>query len=158
MPRTRTKPRKTRPLPMQYYIFEITGWQPSYLFSVNSDTYREGCWREYAEIDAQGVCIYPEPLVGRPAKITFSGDRECLQPTILRHQPDWKPRCVGSLEMSATDGQFYTSVPYDALSFLVQALASGAFKFVLLWGPALYRRKSLCMSMELAQSVDLNDY
>jgi hypothetical protein len=158
MPRTRKKARKARELPMQHYIFEIKGWEPSYLFSVAHGRYETECYSEYADIELEGLCVFPETLAGRVTKIMLSGRRDCLEPRILQHDPDWKPRCIGGLEMSATDGRFDATVPYDALPFLMQAIALREFRYLLAWGPALYRRKSLCTTMHFEKEVDLKDY
>lgn len=158
MPQGAEKRRKQPTPSMQHFIFEIKEWKPSYLFSIDHSRYRDGPFSEHVGIELEASCIFPEDLVARNVMFHVAGKRDCLEPEILRHDPDWKPRCVGLLELPPERGTFLTSVPHESLAVLLIALAHGLLRFILLYGPPLSRRKSLCSSIEWASSVNLEDY
>lgn len=56
MPRNKTS-RKRAP-DNQLLIFEIKDWEPSYLFSLNRISDRDGDYSEYAELHLDTVCVY----------------------------------------------------------------------------------------------------
>jgi len=65
-----------------------------------------------------------------------------------------KPLCIGERETRPSGGRFWCSVPHDDLPFILTAFAHGLFRYISLWGPALKRGESLCISVHLMQSVD----
>ena len=157
MPRTsRSRPRKAAPA-NQYYVFEIGAWELEHLLSVNSDRYRDGPYNEHLTIEFTGTCVHPEALKGRTVRFDIAGKRDMLQPEVFQRDPEWKPRCIGALETNPSGGWFYFSVPHDSMACILTAFAHGLFRYVSLWGPALKRGKSLCTSVHLLRSVDLNE-
>ncbi len=158
MPQSAKKRRKPRYEPVESYVFEIVRWEPSYGFSVDQNRDREGPYREHTILEIQTSCIYPKKLAGRATHFSLSGRRGCLVPPVYRHDPEWVPRCVGMLELPPSGGRFYTSVPHDSLPALITPLVHRLYRYILLFGPPLSRGKSLCFSMQLERTVDLEDY
>lgn len=158
MPRAAKKTSKRNAEWPVSYIFEIGKWELAYHFSVDHGKYRDGPYSEHTGIQFEACCIFPETFKGRLATFDIAGRRDCLTPPILEREPDWIPRCVGELELQPTSGRFYTSIPHDSLTLVLTAFAQGLFRFILVYGPLLKRSKSLCSSMQLMQSVNLEDY
>ena len=143
---------------MQHYGFEIAEWHPSYLLSVNRDRRLNRLYDEYASIEISAVCILPDKLKGRTARITIMGDREHTKPARLEYDPGWRPQSIGGLELRPSGGEFYMMVPLDHLLFLFSAIDCGMFRYVLLWGPEMVRSRSLCTGVELLKTVNPDDY
>jgi hypothetical protein len=78
----------------------------------------------------------------------------------VNHQRDhdWRPRCVGLLDLPPANGRFYASIPHESMGMLLAALTTGHYRYVLLFGPALSRGKSLCQSIHFQRTVDLAEY
>lgn len=157
MPRAPRKRGRARTPPSQSYVFEIKDWEPSHLLNVNQKRNGEGPCNEYVTIEFLGSCIHPEALKARTVRFDISGRREMLEPEVYRRDPAWKPLCIGLLESHPSGGRFYFSVPHDNMAFILSAFAHGCFRYISLWGPALKRGKSLCMSVHLTRSVDLDE-
>ena len=81
-----------------------------------------------------------------------------MHPAIMNREPDWRPNCVGALALPPSGGDFYLTVPLENMAFLLTAFAQGMFRYISLWGPQLSRGKSLCTSVQLLPTIDLNDY
>ena len=155
MPRAKT--RKRVRIEMQSFVFEIKDWRPSYLLSVNHDRYRPGLYSEYVTIEFESTCVFPPALAGRPLRSHVGADRDFLEPSILRIQPDFKPRCVGLLDLPPTGGRFDFAVPFETMGMLLPGFAHGHYRYLSLWGPVLKRGKSLCTTLHLERSVDLDE-
>ena len=143
---------------MESYVFEIVRWEPTYSLSVDQSRDRTGPFSEHAIIEIYATCLLPRKLAGRTIQLSLAGRRDILSPPVYRHDPEWIPHCVGLLELRPSGGSFYASVPHDSLPFLLESLAHRMCRYVLLYGPPLSRGKSLCTSLELERSVDLEDY
>jgi hypothetical protein len=141
----------------QSYVFEIGAWEPSYLLSVNFDRYMDEAYNEYVIIKFAGVCIHPETLRGRTVEFHLAARRDMLVPEALRRNPDWRPLCVGSLELGRSSGRFSFSVPSQSMPSILTAFTHSMYRFVYLWGPTLKRGKSLCTSVHLLRSIDPDD-
>jgi len=143
----------------EYFIFEIKKLEASYSLSINSNHQSdEGPYNEHMSIEFDAKCIYPKKFDGVMARVDVVGKRDCLEPKIYQNNSDWKPRCVGCLELSPAGGRFYISVPHESMSFILDALTHNMFRFLSLWGPPLKRGKSLCLEFRFIQSINLEDY
>ena len=158
MPRSIGKRRKPRYEPSEIYIFEIARWEPTYGLSVDPSRDRAGPYSEHAILEIQATCILPRKLAGRTAQFSLAGQRDFLSPPDYKHDPKWTPRCIGLLELPPSGGRFYALVPHDSLPMLMASLALRMCRYILLFGPPLSRGKSLCTSLQLERSVDLEDY
>lgn len=143
---------------MQSYFFQIDEWVPSYSLSINQIRFVVGPYRERIDIEFKVTCIFPAYLAWRPAHFTIVGERNQLEPEPYRRDPDWKPRCVGLLEMPPGGGPFYASIPHESMSFVLEGLAHGLFRILSVYGPTLFGGKSYCTSINLMQPVNLEDY
>jgi len=143
---------------VEAFILEIGELRPSYLLSVNSHKYRETAFSEHMGIDIDAKCVFPEKLVGRTATITLAARRDSLTPEAFKEDSDWIPNCIGALELTAEGGRFYTDVPHESFGALATSLAQGLLRFVVLYGTPLKRGRTLCSSMQLEHSVNLEDY
>jgi hypothetical protein len=150
------RPRQPEPAS---FLFEIKDWEPSYDFSVDYDRRSNNSYNEYMQIDFNTVCLSPEKYQGRIIKFTFDARRDCLEPQISKIDPNWKPNCVGSLELpKAGGGSFYPAIPHDSMGFIVNAIARGMLQFVHLWGGEVKRNRCLSKSIRLMKSFDPDDY
>jgi hypothetical protein len=149
--------RKLKPT-YEMYIFEIRTFAPSYSLSVNRMKFDHSPYREHVSVTFEGVCIHPKRMIGRVTRFDLVGDRSVFEPWEWRQDKDWRPNCVGLLELPPTGGRFYVAMPNDSLAWVAAALGQGAFNYVSLWGPALSRGKSLCQSVEFHQTIDLTEY
>lgn len=147
-----------RTLSSDVYIFQIAGLRPSYILSVNAGKYRETAFSEHMGIDIDAKCVFPEKLVGRTATITLAARRDSLTPEAFKEDSDWIPNCIGALELTTEGGRFYTDVPHESFGALATSLLQGLLRFVVLYGPPLKRGRTLCSSMQLEHSVNLEDY
>ena len=150
----RKKPRKKRTPDHQFLIFEIKAWEPSYSFSVNRSGDDESDFSEYAELHLDTVCVYPDPFVGRTAKMIASSRRGLFNPPNPRRDPNEKPNNVGLLDLPPSGGSFYTGVPNDSLPFIMAAIAGGHFRYLMLSGPSLKRSHSLPTQIHFARTDD----
>lgn len=158
MPSARVNKRKPVRETAECYIFQIDAWKPGYIFSVDSSTHRAGPYSEHLGLELDATCIFPEKLAGRAIQISLAGRRDCLSPFAYQQDEEWVPRCIGALEFPPSGGRFYTSVPHDSITALTLSLAHQMYRYILLYGPPLGRRKSLCSSMQFERTVDLDDY
>lgn len=131
---------------MESFVFEIASCAPTYSLSVGYSA-NDGPYREFCQLTLSCRCVFPEKLSGIETEIVIMGDRNCLQPGCWKADPDWKPRCVGQLEVRASRGRFCTAVPHDSPPYLLLSISQGDVRMIQLWGPSLYRGKSLCASM-----------
>ena len=151
------RPRKPKPT-YEMYIFEIRDFEPSYRLSVNHTKLDHAPYHEHVSVTFQAVCIHPPKVAGRTARFDLVAERNVFEPWAWKEDNDWRPRCVGLLELPPSGGRFYVAMPNDSLSWVLAALGQGAFHYVSLWGPALSRGKSLCQSVEFHQTIDLSEY
>ena len=158
MPKSAKKAKKEVVPAPGYFIFEIKEWEPTYSLSVNYDKFRDTAYREHVGLDIDAVCVFPPPLAGRETRFNLAAERNCLTPEIFKQDSDWKPRCVGLLDLPPANGRFYLSVPHESISVVITALAHGLFRYVETYGPPLKRSKSLCSEFRFVQSVDLEEY
>jgi hypothetical protein len=110
MPRITKRAGRQRPPLPQSFIFEIKEWEPGYILSVNHDKYRDTVYSEHTDLELKTECIFPSKLAGRSALFVIMSGRDCLVPEIFRRDPEWRPRCVGLLELHPSGGRFYMSV------------------------------------------------
>ncbi len=150
--------RKVRQSLPEHFIFEITDFAPKYTFGVNHFRYRDEPWWEHIEVEVATACIFPPKVAGRPALFKLVGQRDVWTPFEWQQDKNWRPLCVGVLELPPSGGRFYASIPNDSMTPLSAALAQGLFRYALLYGPPLSRGKSPCQSIDFKQSVDLEDY
>jgi hypothetical protein len=153
--------RKRRKAPQdsfEAYIFEIKDWQPAYSLSVNASLMTDGPYLEHTSAEIAAVCVFPKRLSGIISKMSIVGDRRLLTPEILEFDKRWKPKGIGVLTLAATGLDFYGTVPHDALLGVFTALAAERWRYVLLYGAALRRKKSICRSIEFECTVNLDDY
>jgi len=160
---TLSKPKKKKPgRPRQpepsSFLFEIKDWEPSYILSINHDRFFGGPYREYMHIDFDALCLRPVKYQGQIIRFTFAGERDRLELEISKRNSDWRPICIGSLELQKEGGAFYASVPHDSMGFLMDAIARGMLRFVHLWGGQLKRGKCLNTSLTMMKSVNPDDY
>jgi hypothetical protein len=152
----RSKRVQSRPTQAEYFVFEIQTWEPDYSLSVNHSRLERDPYWEHTKIGIGGICIWPKNLVGRTAHFDLVGKRDQLTPD--KDDPDWKPRCVGELDMRQPEGRFYTFIPNDSMTYLLSGLAHGQFRIIEVYGPTLKRGKSLCTSIDLKQTINLEEY
>jgi hypothetical protein len=156
-----TQNRRKRPtrksVEMESFVFEIVDCMPTYSFSVGYSV-SDGPYREFTHLNLSCRCVFPTKLSGLEAKMTIMGDRDCPEPERWKADPRWKPRCIGQLEVRASQGRFDTAVPYDSLMFLLVSIRQGDVRMVHLWGPALHRGKSLCGSMRFAREIKEDEF
>jgi hypothetical protein len=149
---------KTPPPSLESYIFEIADFRPSYSLSVEHRKYEKRPWWEHTEIEFDSRCIFPEKLAGRTATFDLVADRNFWTPYAWQKDKDWRPACVGCLELSPSHGRFYCPIAFDSLPGLLTAMAHGLYRYVLVYGPPLKRGKSLCNNLQFMRTVDLDDY
>jgi hypothetical protein len=143
---------------MQHFIFEVQSWEPEYWVSVNHERHGGRPYSEHVGIDINGSCVLPRKLSDRSASFHLVGERNYFNPDFYGQEPDWRPRCVGELDLRPGRGSFYSQLPHDAMPSLLSGLAAGSFRYILLWGPPLRWGKPRCTSIDLRRSVFLEDY
>lgn len=158
MPKASKRGRRKEAAMPEYFIFEIGDAKPHYSLSVDHDKYRAASYREFAGLDFQASCMFPPKLAGRAVSFSLMGERNCLIPEAFKRDSSWKPRCVGALEIRPDRGDFYANVPHESLSFLTALFVRREARFVVLYGEPLSRGKSLCTSMHLEKTINLEDY
>ena len=125
------KPRRRSKAPqLAFYIVQITGWDWSYSFSVNSVSYRDTKYNEFRHLHVFGTLLVPRKIKVEKVELVFLPD---IEPEEMK-QHGQPPRCVGSLAFhrNALDGNF--SMPKDALDPVTQMLLAGRLKYVVLDG------------------------
>jgi hypothetical protein len=155
MARKAAKPKPVMPV---HYVFEIAGFEPTYMLSVNPRRDDDKPWWEHLSLEFATVCRLPERLAERPATFQLVADREFWTPYAWRRDHDWRPLGVGLLEISPMAGRFYASIPNDSMPTFMTAMAHGLYRYVLLYGPPLKRGKSLCTSLDFRRAIDFDDY
>jgi hypothetical protein len=141
---------------MESFVFEIVDCAPTYSLSVGYSA-NDGPFHEFAHLTLSCHCVVPKKLLGVKTEIAIIGDRDCLEPECWKVDPRWKPRCIGQLEVRASRGRFYAGVPHDSLAFLLVSIRQGDVRMIHLWGPPLYRGKSLCNSIRFARKFNEDD-
>ena len=142
----------------QTYIFEIVDWEPSYLLSLNSGKHDDRLYWESLGVRISAKCVFPTKYAGLPSEIHLFGDRNMLNPEILKYDKEWKPRCVGSLRVEAAEMHYDAALPHDLMPSLLAMLRAERSRYVLLHGETVRRGKSLCRSFEIQRAVNLDDY
>ena len=150
----RRKARKSKAADHQLIIFEIENWEPSYSFSLNGKGDDGRDYSEYAELHLDTVCVYPDEFIGRKAKVIASSRRELFASPNPPREPGEKPSYIGLLELRPSGGSFYAGVPHDSMTFLMSAIASQHFRYVMLSGPSLKRGHSLSTQIHFARTAD----
>jgi hypothetical protein len=150
--------RRSKPAPMmQSYVFEIEAWEPYYGLHITNARHDQRPYGEFVHIKFRGRCVFPASLEERGVDFTVAGDPDMPEPPIWKQDPDWRPRCVGRLDIRPQSSSFYFSVPHGTMPFLMPAFAQGQFRYAHLWGPAPKRGESYCLSVQLCKSVDFDD-
>jgi hypothetical protein len=139
------------------FVFEIKGWEPSYSLSINRMKDRPGPYSEFLNAEIATQCISPKHLVGRAATFSLFGERDMLDLETYKSDPNWKPRCIGMLELKPSYGRFYATVPHESLASIIPALIKGMYRFIMVSGPPLKRSCSFCDSFHLMTKVDPED-
>jgi hypothetical protein len=152
----RRKPGGRKAVTMGYFVFEIVNCAPTYSLNVAFSA-NEGPYREFAHLTLCCRCVFPKQLSGVETEIELVGDRDCLEPECWKADPRWKPRCIGELEVRASRGRFYAGIPYDILTFLLVSIRQGDVRMIYLWGPPLYRGKTLCSSIRFERDLNEDD-
>jgi hypothetical protein len=152
----RRKPGARKAVAMESFVFEIVNSAPTYSLNVAFSA-NEGPYREFAHLTLSCRCVFPKQLSGIETKVIVIGDRDCLEPECWKADPRWRPRCVGQLEVRASRGRFYAGIPYDSLTFLLLSIRQGDVRMIYLWGPPLYRGKSLCTSIRFERDFNEDD-
>jgi hypothetical protein len=151
------KRRPRRPA-SEHFIFEISSFEHRYSVLVNPQGYEEPPYWEHSTIRIPTVCVFPAKLAGRDVLFDVAARRDFWTPYEWRKDPNWRPRCVGQLELPLAGGRFYSSIPQESMAAFLTAMTHGLFRFILLYGPPLTRGKSLCGSMSFERAVDLDEY
>jgi hypothetical protein len=152
----RRKPVARKEIVMESFVFEIVDCAPIYSLSVAFSA-KEGPYSEFAHLTLSCRCVFPKKLSGVETEIVVIGDRDCLEPECWKADPRWKPRCIGQLEVRASRGRFNAGVPHESLVFLLVSIRQGDVRMIHLWGPPLYRGKSLCSSIRFAREFNEDD-
>ncbi|WP_270373641.1 hypothetical protein [Marinicauda sp. Alg238-R41] len=145
------KTQKARREP-EHYVFAIEEPETTYSFSINQIDRMPGLFWEYPSLTFTGRCVFPERLVGETITARLIGSTERLDDS--RHAPGWKPPGIGMLELSKRRGDFYAHVPMHSFWGMSATVTDRKNRFLLLYGPRLYRGQSMCTSMEITNRFD----
>jgi hypothetical protein len=92
--------RKAKKKPPETYetcVFEIADWEPHYHLSTNAGPHDERLYWEHTSVQIIAKCIFPAKFSGRASKLVLAGDRNLLQPEILKCKKAWRPSGIGTL-------------------------------------------------------------
>jgi hypothetical protein len=151
---TRKPIRRSKAPQLAFYIVQITAWDWSYSFGVNSTPYRDTRYNEYRHLHVFGTLLIPRKIKVEKVELVFLPD---LGPTEMEQHGE-PPRCAGSLSIwqNALDGNL--SMPKDALNPVMQMLLAGRLKYVVLHGKPTRYRKALIRNYRMVAEVDPDDY
>lgn len=155
MPSRKPAAHKRKAPEYEHYVFEVTSPKRSYSFSVNKTPIFKGLYSEYPAIRFTGQCIHPARFEGRSIKADIVGGE--IETEAPKHDPDWKPLAIGSLELSKREASFYAKIPLHSFWALSAAIQSGELQVMYLYGPALYRGKSLITNLYFETEFDPDD-
>ena len=149
---TKTKSKKRPARECEHYVFEMFDPRRSYSWAINGGDLFDGLYWEHASIDFSGACIWPERLKGEVIAAALVGARVRMDPP--SHHKDWRPTGIGMLELNKRQKQFYAQIPMHSFWPLSQAIERNELRVMVLYGPALYRGKSMSTSMNFEREFD----
>jgi hypothetical protein len=155
MPPRKPAARKRKAPEYEHYVFQIASPRRSYSFSVNKTQIFKGLYWEHPAIRFTGQCIPPARFEGRSIKADIVGGE--VENEAPKHDPNWKPLAIGSLELSKREASFYAKIPLHSFWGLSAAIQSGELPVMYLYGPALYRGKSLITNLDFETEFNPDD-
>ena len=150
--RKRAKPRQIT----EYYIFEFQQVELDYSFSANKPLFGDGHYSEYSSLKFTALCRHPRQFIDQTVTGHITGSSDLLDPP--NKPPDWKPKGVAHLELGKNRGDIYYTVPMHAFWGLQAAILAGHLRFILLYGPKLFRSRMIAISVQLTASFDPEEF
>lgn len=151
MPAKKKRRKKRQPDPVSYLV-AIDDWQWRYSFGLNGGRHIDDPYPEFRHLEITGTLL-------KPHKVTEKADKAeiILVPSTDTNEvnrANHKPLAVGSLTLNRRILQGLLSMPMDALPPVLQALATGQMKYVLIDAFPLRYRSADVRHYSIDTSID----
>lgn len=154
MPKKRR--RKLQPPDPVCYLVAIENWDWCFSFGVDNTWRSDRPYSDYRHLKVEGSVLRPYQVKDKAtdARLAFLPSPDLNEP----YRSDLEPLSVGSL--SVYDGVLHglLSMPADALTPVLQLLATNHMKYVILDGPPLRYRKAAIRHFSIHMTIDEDDY
>lgn len=155
---TAKKKRRGRPqLAMVDYVVQITDWDWSYSFGLNSAPHDNRRYNDYRHLLIRGRLLLPTPLMLKAeiAELTFLPD---VRPEDIEPRGEHQPRAVGHLNINRGMLTGGLSMATEALDSVMRLLLAGRLNYLELHGEPMRYRHALIRSYQLAKQLNPDDY
>jgi hypothetical protein len=118
------------------------------------ERFSPGPYWEHKAIEITGIALSPENLKNRVVKMVFLAERRYADFIEGKERHEKPPKGVGFLNFRGGTSEVICSLPIDFFQTLPFLLHIGKFKFISMFGPALYRGESLITSFRFEQEYN----
>jgi hypothetical protein len=151
--RKRKRKRSVRKPEAVYYVLEISGWEWSFSFGINSMKYRDDPYSDFRHLHLYGELMRPTNIKPETARLILLPDERYNRDARERHTPI----SVGSLSLHRGLFEGLLSIPADSLSSLLAMLTANKFKFAVLNGDRLRYGRAPVRNFRLEMRIDEDD-
>lgn len=135
------------------YVVEIEGWDFSYWLALNSVRNALDPYHEHRHVEVRGRMLRPVGLQTDRVTASLFPSTNLLE----ERRKDLKPIAVGSIESDPDRLDARMSIPVDMLPSVLQVLAAGRLKYLVMRGSKLRYRSARLVSYSLATKLDEDD-
>jgi hypothetical protein len=137
------------------YVFQIQDWSPSYSMRLDpKERFSPGPYWEHLKIEITGLVLSPESLKNRVVRMVFLASRNYVSFIEGSESHENTPKGIGYLNFRGSTSEVICSLPIDFFQMLPFLLHIGKFKFILMFGPKLYRGESSIISFRFEQEYN----
>lgn len=135
------------------YMVELDGWDFSYWMALNTVRDALDPYHEHRDVQMRGRLLRPTGLQTDRITISLFPSTNLLE----ERRKDLKPIAVGSIETypDRLDGRL--SIPADMLPSVLQVLAAGRLKYLVMRGSKFRYRSARLVSFSLGSKLDEDD-
>lgn len=136
-----------------YYVVEITGWDWSFSFSVNTMKHFEGPYLDFRHVQLFGKLVRPSKANVTSVEVTLLPDARLDAGARGRHEPTM----VGSVQLNRGRFQGLISIPTDVVGPILQMLIADRFRVVVMEGDKLRYGHAVIRSFRLDTRLEEDD-
>lgn len=141
------------------YPVKILNWSPSYSVSLNKKRqFSVGSYSEHNTLKIYGQLLGPKKIAGRDIDVTIFADRWMSKAIVSDDVYEKDPIGVGGISSRGSNSDYYGSVPADVYPSILNMLAAGKFKYLLLHGHAMKYGRASIEYMRFAEEFDPDEW
>ncbi|ACE99684.1 hypothetical protein IP86_17625 [Rhodopseudomonas sp. AAP120] len=149
----KAKRRRKPPEEIIDYVVEVDGWDFSYWLALNTVRNERDPYHEHRDVEMRGRLLRPSGLRSDRVTVSLFPSANLLE----ERRQELTPIAVGSIESYTDRLDARLSIPSDMLPSILQVLAAGRLKYLVMRGSKFRYRSARLVSFSIGSRLDEDD-